>query len=162
MDSKEALSQGQEVIMVKRIYVKTSTFESAALTEDLILKNFAPAMDVQFQVNHSARENDTHEVVVTLVVTAKHEGNLLWRIQWQQAGLYQLKDFKDNDREFVMHNFCANQLYQHASVHVNTAVQQGGFPAVILMPLDFGRLYQDRQKEIAEEKMKAEPLGMMN
>lgn len=148
----ETEASPQETLIVKRIYVKTSTFESAALTDDLFSREISPTIDLQFQVNYNDRQNNDVEVIVTVIATAKFNANLLWRIQWQQAGIYEFKDFKNNEREFTIHQFCANQLYQYAVVHINTLIQQGGFPATILMPIDFGKLYQEKQNELQTQQ----------
>lgn len=155
-DSK---TDNKEVLAVKRIYVKTCTFESAAIDE-FTLKNLSPSLDVQFHVNYYPKENNLTEVVVTVIATTKHSDSLVWRVQWQQAGLYHFENFKETDRDFAMHQFCANQLYNYAIVQINNLVQQGGFPSVLFMPIDFGKLYLDRQKEQQKEQLEKQSANL--
>jgi preprotein translocase subunit SecB len=135
----------EATLAVLRIYVKSSLFEAAMLTPELLKTTTAPAIDLQAQVDVADRGNDAHEAVLTLQLTAKLAGNLLWRIQLQQAGLYTLKDFEEEGRKKVLKGYCMNQLFPYAAAKVSEMAVQGGFPPVYLAPMNFEALYTEQK-----------------
>lgn len=135
---------------VQRIYVKSSLFESAMLTSDLLTTIVTPVIDMQAQLNVAARSNDMHEAVLTLQVTAKLEGSLLWRMQLQQAGLYKLEGFQEEGIKRVLNGYCMNQLYPYAAASISAMAVQGGFPPVYLAPMNFEALYLEKEKREQE------------
>ena len=74
-------------LKVHRIYTKSSSFEAANVTVPEITVA-QPVIDLQIHANvyPQSPTDNTHEVVLTLQVTAKHNGALLWQVQLQQAG----------------------------------------------------------------------------
>jgi len=139
-------------LTVHSIYVKSSVFEAAALTPELIKNAQQSTIDFQAQANFSERGKDQYEAVLSLHFTAKHEGSLLWQIKIQQAGLYTLQGVEEDERKQVINGFCMNQLYPYACAAINHLVVQGGFPAVSLLPMDFNRIYQE---QLAKEQEQA-------
>ncbi len=146
--------RSEQVLAVQRIYTKGSLFEAATLTSQLLKAMPNPIVDMQAHAGFSEREDHTYEAVLTLQLTGKHEGNLLWRIQLQQAGLYTLKGFDDVQLKMVLNGYCMNQLYPYACAAASNIVIQGGFSPIYLGPMNFEMLYQEQQKQ--EKKQAAE------
>jgi preprotein translocase subunit SecB len=143
---------------VERIYTKSSVFESARWAPDLLHAKTTPVMEMQVQVNATHRGHDTHEAVLTLQVTAKLDGNLLWRAEIQQAGLYKLAGFTEEGRKRLLHGYCMDQLYPYAASSVSIMAMQGGFPGVYLSPINFEARYlapQNQEAPVRGEKMPA-------
>jgi preprotein translocase subunit SecB len=139
-------------LKVHRLYTKSSLFESAniASTE---LATVQPIIDLQVHANvypQSLPEN-AYEVVLTLQITAKHNGALLWRVQLQQAGCYVLTGFTLDAEKAVLNGFCMNQLYPYACAEVSHLAAQGGFGMVYLQPIDFVQKYKEQQSTAALE-----------
>jgi preprotein translocase subunit SecB len=139
-------------LKVHRLYTKSSLFEAAnvASTE---LVSAQPVIDLQVHANvypQSLTEN-THEVVLSLHITAKHSDALLWRVQLQQAGRYMLTGFTLDTEKAVLNGFCMNQLYPYACAEVSHLAAQGGFGIVYLQPIDFAQQYKEQQSAAALE-----------
>jgi preprotein translocase subunit SecB len=133
-------------LKVHRIYTKSSLFEAAKVTAPEIAIA-EPVIDLQITANvypQSLPEN-MHEVVLTLQITAKHNGALLWRVQLQQAGCYALTGFTLDAEKAVLNGFCMNQLYPYASSEASHLANQGGFGMVYLQPIDFVQQYKEQQ-----------------
>ncbi len=132
-------------LKVQRIYTKSSLFEAAnvAYTESAAIQ---PVIDLQVHANVYPQPGENmHEVVLTLQVTAKHNGALWWRVQLQQAGRYALIGFTPETEQLVLNGFCMNQLYPYACAEVSHLVNQGGFGMVHLQPIDFAQRYKEQQ-----------------
>lgn len=135
--------------LVERIYTKNSLFESVLWVADLLNTKTSPVIEMQVQVNATHRGHDLHEAVLTLQVTAKLDGNLVWRAEIQQAGLYKLLGFTEEGTQKLLHGYCMDQLYPYAASSISTMAMLGGFPGVYLSPMNFeaGYLAQKNQEE---------------
>jgi preprotein translocase subunit SecB len=137
---------------VERIYTKSSVFESARWTADLLHAKTTPVIEMQVQVHATSRGQDIHEAVLTVQVTAKLDGNLLWRAEIQQVGLYKLAGFTEEGRKRLLHGYCMDQLYPYAASSVSIMAMQGGFPGVYLSPMNFEATYLEQKKQETFEK----------
>lgn len=135
-------------LKVHRIYTKSSSFEAANVTAPEIAVA-QPVIDLQIHANVYPQPltDNTHEVVLTLQVTAKHNGALLWQVQLQQAGRYALIGFTPEVEKSVLNGFCMNQLYPYACAEISHLVNQGGFGMVHLQPIDFVQKYKEQQHQ---------------
>jgi preprotein translocase subunit SecB len=134
---------------VHRIYTKNSLFEAGSLTVPTLEAPPVPTLDLQVNADVLSQDAEVHEAVLTLNVVAKHEDKTLWSLKLQQAGLYSLLDFTEEQKQNVLNGFCMNQLYPYACVAVNHIVVQGGFSPVYLSPMNFEQLYQQQKTKAA-------------
>lgn len=142
----------QQIFVAHRVYLKSTLFEAVPMTLAVLKKPPAPVVDMQVFVNFSPREEEQHlyEAVLTLQLTAKIDGNLLWRQQLQQAGLYTLSGFNEEQVKQILNGYCMNQLYPYACANVSAAAVQAGFPAIYLDPMNFDVLYEEQLKRETE------------
>jgi preprotein translocase subunit SecB len=141
-------------LKLNRLNIKSSVFEAASVISPEIATH-QPVIDLQVRANvyPPSLPESTHEVVLTLQITAKHNGALLWRVQLQQAGCYALTGFTPQAEKAVVNGFCMNQIYPYACAEVSHLANQGGFGMVYLQPIDFAQQYQEQQsKEAANTK----------
>jgi preprotein translocase subunit SecB len=150
--SKEASETPKGEMNLHRIYVKGSSFEAASMTTELLQATVQPKVEMQIAVNVYPKGNDVHEAVLTVVATAKHQDSLLWKVQVQQAGLYTLKGFSEEQLKLVLSGFCMTQIYPYVALNLNQAVTQGGFSTVYLQPLNFEQLIKEQQAKEQEKE----------
>lgn len=133
-------------LQVHRIYIKSSTFEAAFLTDALLQEASHATIDFQAQVNHHSYDDNKSEAVLELQLTSKLKGNRLWQLNLQQAGLYTLTGYSEAQRNALLNGVCINQLYPYACAAAHHLVVNGGFPPVLLAPMDFVRIYREQQQ----------------
>lgn len=155
-DKANANQSPKQQLSVQKIFNKGLVFEAASLTPELVNSSADANIEMQAFVNTNERENEVIEVVLTLNLTAKVNGSLLWRVQLQQAGFYTLKGFNDEQKKQALNGFCANQLYTYACAIVNNTVTQGGFAPIFLAAMNFEVLYQQQLKQ--SEKSEVKPI----
>ncbi len=145
-------------LSLHRIYQKNSSFESFSVNVDS-LKNpvVSPVLDMQIFANAYAQGNDIHHAVLGLKIDAKHNGDLVWRLQLEMAGFYSLEGFSEEQQRNILNGYCMNQLYSHSAVLVTQMVTQGGFSPIYLQSMDFNRMHQEQKKEsLAKESLARE------
>lgn len=138
--------ENQPEFAILRIYLKDVSFETpnspAVFTED-----WKP--DINLQLNSSVKPLDEgiYEVVISLTVTAKQGETTAFLVEVQQAGAFTLKGFDDAQMGSMLGAYCPNVLYPFAREAVSDLVVKGGFPQLLLAPINFDALYAQQMTE---------------
>jgi preprotein translocase subunit SecB len=104
---------------------------------------------------HTEIDPGVHEVVLTITVDAKEDDKTVFLVELQQAGLFELTGYEDNERSAITGSYCPSILFPYAREAIASVIQKGGFPEFVLQPINFDALYMQSQKQ-AEESAAAE------
>lgn len=139
----------QKTIQPQKIYLKDVSFETPN-SPQIFTKKWDPEIKVEFQ--NAAREIDTnlYEVVVSLTVTTSVEGEAAYLAEVHQAGIFVMQGFYAQDLHMKQNIYCMRFLYPYASAAVSDLVTRGGFPQLLLSPLNFEKMYVDRVNRLKE------------
>lgn len=146
-----------QVFRIQRVYLKDVSFESP-LTPTVFVKNTAwkPAVSLHLNTESARLENDLFECVLAVTATVKIEEDTVYLVEVKQAGLFQLQGFDGAALARMLGSFCPNVLFPFAREEIGSLVQKGGFPQLLLDPVNFEALYlqhvqQARQNAPAPE-----------
>ncbi|MBE9516747.1 MAG: protein-export chaperone SecB [Proteobacteria bacterium] len=152
--SEEKAPQGP-VLSMERVYVRDVSFESPN-SPMVFLSQEAPEINIQLNIGHRKLESDDYyEVVLNVNVNAKVGETTAFLVELQQAGLFMIKDVPEDEMEKVLEIACPNILLPFAREAINDHVGKGGFPQLLLNPVNFEALYAQKlsaQKQPAEAK----------
>ena len=133
---------------LQRIYLKDLSFESPRSMESL--GDISDRLKINLQFNTESRQvsDGIYEVILFVTVTADFEekGKTLYLIEVKQAGLFTLTGFSDQELNNMLHAYCPGILYPYARETVSTIVERGGFPQLLLKPMNFDALYEQQMK----------------
>ena len=140
---------------LERIYVKDVSYESPGAPH-VFLKQAGPQLDVQLGVARSAVPDveDLHEVMLTVTVTAKEADKPVFLVEVQQAGLFRARGLSGEALERALEVSGAYILLPFVREAVNDLVGKGGFPQLLINPINFDALYA--QKQAAKQKSSGE------
>jgi preprotein translocase subunit SecB len=93
-----------------------------------------------------------HEVVLTVTVTATVGEKTAYLVEVAQAGIFLLSGFQEQAAHAVMNTMCPNSLFPYARQSISTLVTDGGFPPLVLQPVNFEQLYAQRMQQMMEEQ----------
>lgn len=138
----------EKQLLLQKIYIKDLSFESPK-APDVFATNAAP--QTQLNIRSGAREvaPDTQEVTLTLTVEAKGEDNTLFLIELVQAGVFLIKGYNDDEQQMLTGSYCPGSLYPFAREAIADIVTRGGFPQLLLQPINFDALYAQAMRERA-------------
>lgn len=132
----------QQQFVMQRIYTKDLSFESPA-TPDIFKKQWQPKVNVDLNTKSGAiDEEGNFEVVLTVTITATVEEETAFLIEVQQAGIFFIQGFAEEDLRRVLGTAAPNILFPYARETIDTICVKGAFPAVMLAPVNFDALYQ--------------------
>lgn len=144
----QAAQGGQ--LSIQKIYIKDFSFESpnapAVFTEQL-----NPAVDIHFGNATKELGDNNHEVVLTVTVTVKENDKSVYLVEVHQAGIFTISGFPDEHMAPILATACPNILFPYAREAISDVVTKGGFPQLLLSPVNFDMLYaQELQRRQSE------------
>jgi preprotein translocase subunit SecB len=143
-DQNQDSPQAGAQFSIQRIYVKDVSFEVPGAPH-IFTQQIAPQAHLQLTHSATPLEPGLHEVVLSLTVTAKHEEKVVFLVEVQQAGIFGIQGYHEKDLAAVLGAYCPNILFPFAREVIADLVTKGGFPALLLAPINFDALYAQQQ-----------------
>jgi preprotein translocase subunit SecB len=101
-----------------------------------------------------------YEVSLTLTVTVKIADSTAYLVEVNQSGIFSIAGFTEQEMGPMLGSFCPNVLFPYAREVISDLVNKGGFPQLILAPVNFDALYmQHLQQAQAEQEPEAKTLN---
>jgi len=136
---------------LQKIYVKDLSFETPN-SPGIFTEKWEPSVGVELNTNGTPLSNDVHEVVLGITVTAKLGENIAYLTEIHQAGIFTISGFGENELAAMLGSYCPNILFPFAREMVSELVTKGGFPQMLLAPVNFDAIYQDHLKQASANK----------
>jgi preprotein translocase subunit SecB len=134
--------QAQQQFALQRIYTKDLSFESPT-TPAVFKKQWQPQVNVDLGTKSDKIDDQgNYEVVLSITITAKVEEETAFLAEVQQAGIFFVTGIEGEDLRRVLGTAAPNILFPYARECIDTLCVKGGFPAVMLAPINFDALYQ--------------------
>ncbi len=131
----------EKQLLLQKIYIKDMSFESPKSPE-VFTSNAQANTNLNIGSNHRAIDGDHTEVTLTLTITSKDGEDTLFLIEIVQAGIFTIAGYTEQERSALLGSFCPGTLYPFAREAVAEMVSRGGFPQLLLQPINFDALYQ--------------------
>lgn len=135
---------GNGQFVIQKIYIKDLSFETPN-SPQVFLEKWAPDIKLQLRSQTSPQAEGVHEVVLTLMITAAQGDKTAYLVEVQQAGIFGISGFNDHDMGIMLGSYCPNILFPFAREVVSDLVAKGGFPQLLLAPVNFDALYAHMQ-----------------
>ena len=131
-------------------YVKDMSFENPN-APGIYQVQGQPKLDVQFNIGATTVGDGVHEVVLKIEARADIEGQALYLIELSYAGLFGLRNIPDEHLQPFLLAEAPRIIFPFARRVLADAVRDGGFPPLMLEPIDFGALYMQQAAAAAGE-----------
>ncbi len=139
---------------IQKIFLKDVSFESPNAPAVFADGEWAPEINVQLNSSHQTVSQDMYEVVLSITITAKQNEKTAFLVEVKQAGLFAISGFDDENIAGMLGAYCPEALFPFAREAVADFVSKGGFPSLILNPINFNALYaQQVQQQSADKEM---------
>jgi preprotein translocase subunit SecB len=153
-DKQEAKKQ----FAIQKLYIKDASFESPGAPESFSFAKWEPKIDLNLTNDQKHVEGDLYEVVVNVTVTVSVGGTAAFLVEVQQAGLFAIAGFDDRERKYLLGSQCMSILFPYLREAVTDLSVRGGFPPLVLTPVNFDALYHQhlQQQQQAQQGEAAE------
>lgn len=110
-----------------------------------------PQIDVQFNIGATKLSDEVHEVLLKIDVAARAAEGVTFQVELVYAGLFGLRNVPEEQLQPFLLAEAPRILFPFARRIVSDAVADGGFPPLMLDPIDFGALYMQRAAQAQAE-----------
>ena len=90
-------------------------------------------------------------MVLSITATVTSNKKTAFLIEVHQAGVFVMNGFENDQLHQMLGSFCPNVLFPYAREVVSDMVVRGGFPQLILAPVNFDALYAQHMQQQAED-----------
>jgi preprotein translocase subunit SecB len=125
---------------IQKIYTKDMSFETPN-SPVIFTEKWEPAVDFNLGSHVESLENSLYEIALTVTITVKSGDKVAYLVEVNQAGIFALSGFSDQEMGPMVGSFCPNILFPYAREAVSDLVTKGGFPQLLLAPVNFDALY---------------------
>jgi len=148
------MSEENQQFAIQKIYLKDVSFESPNAPQAFMGGEWQPQINVQINSSNQKLADDAYEVVLDITVTAKTEDKTAFLVEIKQAGIFTIAGFTEENMGGMVGAFCPETLFPFAREAIAELVSKGGFPPLLLAPVNFNALYaqQAQQQAAAEEE----------
>ncbi|HFE48249.1 MAG TPA: protein-export chaperone SecB [Chromatiaceae bacterium] len=142
----EENQQDNRQFAIQRVYVKDISFETPMGAEAFQVE-WKP--NINLNLNNAAKDlgNGFHEVILTVTVTAKIDDKTAFLAEVQQAGIFMVQNFPQEELAPMFAIYCPNVLFPYAREAISDLVNKGSFPQLLLAPVNFEALYAQQMQQ---------------
>ncbi len=144
------MSEKKQVFQIQKIYTKDVSFESP-LAPSIFAKDFKPDLNVDLNVNSLRLEKGVYHVSLMVTVTTKIEDEVAFLCEVEKAGIFSIAGFEENEQSYLLGVQCPTALFPYARETVSDLVVRGGFPQLLLEPVNFEAMYANHIEKQSEQ-----------
>jgi preprotein translocase subunit SecB len=132
-------------------YIKDFSFENPNAPKSLATGQ-QPQIGIQINVNATPVSDTDIEVVLQLSGKAENAGSLLFSFDLAFGGVFRIRNVPQESMNAVVLIECPRLLFPFAREIIATTVRNGGFPPLLLDPVDFVALFRQKMAQLAEQQ----------
>jgi preprotein translocase subunit SecB len=135
-----AEEQQSKQFIIQKIYIKDVSFETPN-SPMIFTQKWEPKVEFNLASNAAPLENGLFEISLTVTVTVKLEDKTAYLAEATQAGVFTITGFEEQEMGPMIGSYCPTLLFPFAREAVSDLVVKGGFPPMLLAPVNFDALY---------------------
>ena len=139
---------GQAQLGVLGQYIKDFSFENPNAPRSFTPQQTQPAINIQINVGVQQLAQTDYEISLNLEGKAENAGTVLFAFDLTFAGVFRVQNVPAETLQPIVMIECPRLLFPFAREIVATSVRNGGFPPLLLDPVDFVALYQQRAAQM--------------
>jgi len=143
-------TEGQPTLVVNAQYVKDLSFENPNAPSSLLQQSGEPNVQVGIDTTAVQLEGSTFEVTLTVRAEGTAGDTSLFLVEAAYAGIFTLGEVPEEYVAPLLYVEAPRQLFPFARAVVAECVRDGGFPPLLIHPVDFMALFQQRAAQQAE------------
>lgn len=148
----EAANGKAPMLNVLAQYIKDLSFENPNAPQSLTQRESGPAISINVNVNANPLTGTDYDVVLTLNAEAKDGDKVVFNIELVYGGVFRIEGFPQEHMLPLLFIECPRLLFPFARQIVSDSTRNGGFPPLMIDPIDFAQMFSQR---MAEEQAKA-------
>lgn len=143
---------------MQKVFLKDVSFEAPGSPE-IFREKWSPKTEIHLASNSEKLADNIYLITLDITVTATQENDnddkqVAFLVELKQCGIFSLMGFDDTQLNQILGSYCPHSLFPYAREAISDFVSKGGFPPMLLSPVNFDALYA--QQQIARKKAQQE------
>jgi len=152
--AKEAEAEATPSMNVLAQYIKDFSFENPHAPQSLRPREKAPEINININVNPTPLSETDFEVELKLDAVAKDGEEVLFNVELVYAGVFRITGMPQEMLQMAVLIECPRMLFPFARQIMADATRNGSFPPLMIDPVDFAALFQQRMAQANTEANK--------
>jgi preprotein translocase subunit SecB len=140
-------------------YVKDLSFENPGAPKSLRTRTQPPGININVNVNANPIADKEFDVVLTINAKAEVEKTVVFNAELVYGGVFRIDGFPQEHMLPLLFIECPRLLFPFARQIIADITRQGGFPPLMIDPIDFAQMFQRRMAEEQARAKVAQPTG---
>lgn len=148
-------NQASTQFALQRIYLKDVSFEAPNSPEVFNVQE-QPKVDVKLDTKNRQLTDTIYEVSVIITAQVTFGDNTAFLAEVEQSGAFLIQGLDEAKLEHALAAFSPNILFPYAREAIDSLVVKGGFPPLLIAPVNFEAVYLERKQRQAQQQAAAE------
>lgn len=135
-------------------YIRDLSFENPGAPGTNLGGGANPSFNVSINVSVKKQSDDVYAVELLLNAKAQRDSTVLFNIELAYGGVFRLKNVPEAQLAPLLMVECPRLVFPFARQVLANTVQQGGFPPLMMEPVDFQALYIQNLKNLQAQQKK--------
>ena len=136
---------------IQKIYVKDVSFEIPD-SPMVFQEGWDPSVNMDIGNSATKIADDIYEAVLNVTITVKSGEKNMYLVEAQQAGIFHIAGVPDESLNKMLATTCPNILFPFVREFISDLVTRGGFPQLLLAPVNFDVLYAQKEYQKQQEQ----------
>ena len=133
-------------------YIRDLSFENPGAPGSIMAGGGNPAFNVSISVAVKKQSEDLYAVELTLNAKANREQTVLFNVELVYGGVFRLKNVPEATLSQLLMIECPRLIFPFARQVLASVTQQGGFPPLMMEPVDFAAIYRQNLAKLAAQQ----------
>lgn len=133
-------------------YIRDLSFENPGAPASMLMGGANPAFNVSISVAVKKQNEDAYAVELTLNAKANREQTILFNVELVYGGVFRLRNIPEAQLSQLLMIECPRLIFPFARQVLASVTQQGGFPPLMMEPVDFAAIYRQNLAKLAAQQ----------
>lgn len=133
-------------------YIKDLSFENPKAPMSLQNMDDKPNLNVEVNVNARKLGDDTYESAIDFKAKATSGDEVIYNLETIYSGVFRIANIPDQMLQPMLLINCPAILFPFLRRLIADLTREGGFPPLLLDPIDFAGLYTSRMEQAKAEQ----------
>ncbi len=152
MAEEENTQTDSRQFAIQKLFIKDVSFETPN-SPLIFMEKWEPKVELNLSSNVDPMKDDLFDVSIVVTITVKIGEKTAYLAEVNQSGIFLVKGFSDEEKGPMLGSYCPNVLFPYAREVVSDLVTKGGYPPMLLAPVNFDALYQQHMQKMQESQV---------
>jgi preprotein translocase subunit SecB len=133
-------------------YIKDLSFENPRAPQSILVGTGQPKFNVSINVGFNKQDGDVYSVELSFTAKAERDSGVLFNVELVYGGLFRVKGFAENQLALILMVECPRLLFPFARQVLASTTQAGGFPPLLMDPVDFFQIYRQNMERLQAQQ----------